>query len=317
MKKIFMGIFLLLTGVPSHAWAEAAIDCPPQAVAPNAEQTRSAMRAARDRGFLWRISKSGHTSYLYGTMHVSRMEWMFPGPQVSQALAASGVMALELDLLDPEIRRRMAEGMAALKGAVLPEALSRRMQRQMQAECVPPEQANGMIPEVQLATLSMAAGRRDGIDPAYAIDLILAGYGHSVGMKVVSLETPEGQLGTLQMETPKDTIALVESDLEEIEKGHARVMLNRIAKVWGDSDVAAMERYNEWCECMKTEVDRKMMKRLLDDRNPALAQRIDALHDEGKPVFAAVGSLHMFGLLGLPTLMEQRGYRVERVDFGR
>jgi uncharacterized protein len=55
------------------------------------------------------------------------------------------------------------------------------------------------------------------------------------------------------------------------------------------------------------------MKRALDDRNPALAEHIDALHQSGKQVFAAVGSLHMFGPLGLPALMAKRGYRVERV----
>ncbi len=76
-----------------------------------------------------------------------------------------------------------------------------------------------------------------------------------------------------------------------------------------------MEHFNEWCECLNTEIERAMMKRLLDDRNPDLAEHIDALHESGKQVFAAVGSLHMFGAVGLPVLMAKRGYRVERVDF--
>ncbi len=42
------------------------------------------------------------------------------------------------------------------------------------------------------------------------------------------------------------------------------------------------------------------MKRLLDERNPALAERIDALHAGRQAVFAAVGSLHMVGPNGLP-----------------
>jgi uncharacterized protein YbaP (TraB family) len=58
-----------------------------------------------------------------------------------------------------------------------------------------------------------------------------------------------------------------------------------------------------------------MMKRLLDDRNPNLAGRIDAIHKSGKNVFAAVGSLHMFGEIGLPALMKKRGYQVEQVNF--
>jgi len=76
-----------------------------------------------------------------------------------------------------------------------------------------------------------------------------------------------------------------------------------------------MARFNEWCDCLNTGIEREMMRRLLDGRNPGLADRIDALHRGGRQVFAAVGSLHMFGPLGLPALMEKRGYRVERVGF--
>ena len=66
-----------------------------------------------------------------------------------------------------------------------------------------------------------------------------------------------------------------------------------------------MEHYSEWCDCMNTENERELMKRMLDDRNPKLADRIDALHASGKRVFAAVGSLHMFGATGLPLLMSE------------
>jgi uncharacterized protein YbaP (TraB family) len=31
---------------------------------------------AQDRGFLWRISKGGHTSHLYGTVHIAKQGWM-------------------------------------------------------------------------------------------------------------------------------------------------------------------------------------------------------------------------------------------------
>jgi len=57
------------------------------------------------------------------------------------------------------------------------------------------------------------------------------------------------------------------------------------------------------------------MRRMLDERNPGLANGIDAIHASGKTVFAAVGSLHMIGKLGLPALLSERGYKVERVDF--
>ena len=51
-----------------------------------------------------------------------------------------------------------------------------------------------------------------------------------------------------------------------------------------------------------------------DDRNVALAERIDALHAQGRRVFVAVGSLHMGGGTGLPKLLADKGFAVERVN---
>jgi hypothetical protein len=55
------------------------------------------------------------------------------------------------------------------------------------------------------------------------------------------------------------------------------------------------------------------MQTLNDDRNPALADGIEALHRDGRGVFAAVGALHMTGAKALPTLLQQRGFTVRRV----
>jgi uncharacterized protein len=122
-------------------------------------------------------------------------------------------------------------------------------------------------------------------------------------------------LNLLQMRNPAETISFVEDNLDELETGRSRTLLKRFASVWANADYAEMSRYNEWCECVSTENEREVMKRLLDERNPDLAAHIDALHAGGKRVFAAVGSLHMFGPIGLPALMAKRGYRVEPVDF--
>jgi uncharacterized protein YbaP (TraB family) len=110
---------------------------------------------------------------------------------------------------------------------------------------------------------------------------------------------------------------MVESGLAELEGGRARPMLMRIVQAWADADHDTLMHYDDWCECRSTAADVEAMKRLLDDRNPPLAERIDALHASGGPVFAAVGSLHMVGPLGLPALLAQRGFTVERVEYTR
>jgi uncharacterized protein YbaP (TraB family) len=278
---------------------------------------QTGLRNARDRGFLWRIVKDGRSSYLYGTVHVAKLDWVFPGPKTMQALNASDTVALELDLLDPALQRRMADAIAARHEPALPAALTQRLQRQAQAECIAPEALAGLGPILQIATLSSLVGRRDGIDPAYGIDLFIASLAHTAKKNTVSLETPELQLETLTNDPDTPLAALVESGLDELESGRARPLLNRLVRIWADADDAELGRYESWCDCLKTDADRRAMRRMLDDRNPALAAGIDALHASGQQVFAAVGSLHMIGPKGLPALLAERGYRIERIKPAR
>ena len=310
LRTLRVGFFSALAWIPASR-AQAPADCPPVASELTPERVKAGMSAARDRGFLWRISKGEHSSYLYGTIHAAKLDWMFPGPTVVDAMRDTDTVALELDVLDPVIQRRLAVAMSAARGFALPQPLVERLRRRMKVECIDPDTLSRMGPELQVASLTVVAARRDGLDPAYSIDLMLAGLGRSNQKAVISLETPESQLQALQLPSAEAAIAFVESALDDLEAGRTRPILNRIAAIWAAGDQRQLARYDEWCECRKTSAERAAMKRLLDDRNPALADSIDALHSSGRSVFAAVGSLHMMGPLGLPALMTKRGYKVE------
>lgn len=305
-----------LSATPARA-ADESTTCPPQAAVHTADRVERGMREARDRGFLWRISKDGRSSYLYGTIHAARQEWMYPGPTIVEAIRGSDTLALELDVLDPAIQQRLAASIGSRRSDPLPPALVRRLDQRLAVECVDAATWGRFAPEFQVASLTVLAARRDGFDPSYAIDLVLAGLARDLGKPVVSLETPEAQMQALQMPTHAETIAFVDDALKDLEAGRARPMLNRIAKVWVDGNYAELSNYAKWCDCLRTRSDRAAMKRLLDDRNPGLAASIDALHVGGKQVFAAIGSLHMIGPNGLPALMKKRGYKVEQGDFDR
>jgi|CXWL01.1.fsa_nt_gi uncharacterized protein YbaP (TraB family) len=289
--------------------------CPPEARPPSPAQIEEGMKNARDRGFLWRATKEGRTSYLYGTIHVGRVEWMFPGPELMRAVRASDVVALELDVLDPALARRLQQGMTLKPEHDLPKALKERLRAQLKAACLPEELLLTMSPEMVATTISVMSARREGFDPSYGIDMIYAGLARGQGKPVASLETPDLQLALLLGQTPAEVVAAVEAVLPDLEKGKASPLVARMARMWANSQLGELENYEQWCECLDTPDEREMMKRLLDERNPGLARNIDALHAEGKEVFAAVGSLHMVGPLGLPSLLRERGYKVERVDF--
>lgn len=305
----------LAAGLAGTATAADAPSCPPSAQAPSAAQQRAAERAARDRGFLWRIEQGGRTSWLYGTIHVARHEWTVPGPRLAEALRHARVLALELDLADPQALADALRAAAGPGGKALPAPLHERLLRRLAAECLPAALAELLPPTLQAATLGALAGRREGLDPAWAIDLALSQRAHAAGTRVVALETLGEQLAALQGPDGAESLRFVERTLDELDSGRALAPLRRIADSWARADLATLERWPVWCDCLDTPADRALMARLLDERNATLAVRIDALHRDGGAVLAAVGALHLIGPRGLPALLAARGYRVERVPF--
>jgi uncharacterized protein YbaP (TraB family) len=314
---IAAGLSLCAPGPALAQPASGAAGCPPAAIPLDADRLESGMRDAVDHGFLWRIAKDGRTSYLYGTLHAARPAWMFPGPRTTAALEASEVLALELDLLDADVRERLIKAANARPDERLPAPLATRIEKRMAAECVDAAAMRAFVPEFQVASLAVMAARREGLDPSYAIDLILALMARDLGKTTTSLETPEAQIAALRMPTREATIEFVTSGLDELDAGKSGPMLAHMASAWTDGNLAELEGYERWCDCLNTAAERASMKRLLDDRNPLMAAALDKLHGGGRSVFAAVGSLHMIGPRGLPALMRERGYVVEQVRFAR
>lgn len=313
VRAWLLALAFVLAALVAPGLARAQANCPPAAEPPAIDVL--ALGDHPDHGFLWRIEKGGRSSWLYGTMHVARREWATPGGTVLAAIVGSDVVALELDVLDPAIMRRMMAAMAPRPQDAVDNALKARLIAQIKAACLPEQLLTVMSPEMASTSLVVMAARREGLDPAYAIDRSLAAAGREIGRAVVSLETPEQQVAALRSRSRAQAQESISQTLDSLENGEAVPLLRRMADVWAEGRFSELDRYEEWCMCMTTEAERALMKRLLDERNPAMAQRIDAMHNSGKRVFAAVGSLHMIGPTGLPQLLAKRGYKVERVEF--
>ena len=288
--------------------------CPPVATAPTPDALMAAVRSARDRGALWTIEKDGRQSWLYGTIHIGNLEMSAPGPKVAQALRAADTIAVEVDVTDPATMQAIHASDPA-RMPPTPPALSDRLKAQARRACLPWEHISG-IPAVMAAiALTTLDGRWDGLDPAYASELMLIGVARSTGKSLRALETAETQRGALLAVTPERQIQMLDEVLAALEQNRARPALATIARAWSAGDLATIAAYDQWCLCTVTAEDRADFERVVFDRNPGLAAAVDLLHREGRRVFAAVGIAHMVGDRGLPALMAGLGYRVQRVRF--
>ncbi|HET9823144.1 MAG TPA: TraB/GumN family protein [Burkholderiaceae bacterium] len=291
-------------------------DCPPMPIAPSTADIQAAAVQARDRGALWRLTRDGRSSYLYGTIHVGRLAWAMPGPQLRAALGGTDIVALEIDPTDPQLAPRLAAPAAA--PATLDAALGQRLARRLDAACLPAPARTaiaGQHPALQAITLGVLEARWEGLDAGYAQEFMLAGLARAAQRRIVSLETPESQLAALLPRDEAELRHMLEQALEQLERGQARRAIARLAAAWERGDLEELAAYERWCECAIDEADRRALARLLDERNPGLAEGIDALHRAGGRVLAAVGALHMVGPKALPELLRARGYAVERVVY--
>jgi len=293
------------------ASAVTPAQCPPAPQQPTATQLQSAQREARDRGFLWRITKQGRSSYLFGTLHVGKLPWIFAGPRLQQAIAGTDTLALEIDITDPALLRSPPP--SATAPLTLPEPMRERLARQVDLACLPEHALDHLNPLMQAVTLTVLSARWEGLDANYAQEIVLATTARVQQRPIVALESVQSQMAVLLPSDPDEARRLLDQALEQLERGRTRPLLRRLAEAWADGRLRELEDYEAWCECADSAEDRAFWRRLNDDRNEPMAARIDALHGDGKRVLVAVGALHMTGEHGLPRLMAARGYTVERL----
>lgn len=286
-------------------FASAHAACPPPLAQPSPEQVASWTARAPDRGVLWRISKGGHSSYLFGSLHMGRVDWAYPGPALRAAWAATEVLAVELDPAD------VGPALAALpREAPLPAALARQLQTQLEAACLPAAALQALPAMLQLTTLSLVEARRDGFDAAFGQDLMLMAWARAEGRPVQSLETVQEQLEALSPPVAERD-SVIAGSLQQLRRGQVRAPMRKLAEVWSRGDLKTLADYPRWCGCADTPAERAWMARVNDGRNGPLAARISALHGAGQRLLVAVGALHMTGPQALPRLLAAEGFTVE------
>ena len=277
--------------------------CPPEPAPLPAE--RLAARA-RDRGLMWTLQRDGRTSYLYASLHVGRPDWAAPGPRLRAALAQVDAVALELDPLD-----RDAWQMPPMPELPLDAALRRRLEAQAAAVCLPPGALATTHPLLQTSTYMLLRARSLRLDVRYGQEMLLSQWARDRGLPVLALETLQGQLEALLPADEEAARHELRANLRQLERPASLLRtLDTMVSVYDRGDLARLNRYAEWCDCVTDAADRTALRRINDGRNPALAERISELHQRGQSLLVAVGAMHMTGPRALPALLREHGFEV-------
>lgn len=265
-------------------------------------------------GLGWRVADAdGGTAYLVGTIHAAR-ESLYPLPDpINQAFARAEVLVVEVDIgaVDPRAAQRVSaeHGMFPRDGslrALLADDVWTRAAAWGERLGVPARTLDRMRPWLAAVTLVSLEIRRLGLDPDFGIERYFASQARVRSMPIVELESLSEQLTTLAALPPAAQVAFLAGSIPTGDD--FRESAERIVNSWRDGDVDTMTAVLE-----ESYTEPVIYDALMRDRNNRWLPEIEAMLGSGRVHFVAVGALHLVGDDGLVTLLEKRGYRVERL----
>lgn len=266
--------------------------------------------AATEQGLLWRIDGgAGKPSYLFGTIHsddprVNRL----PQP-VQAALDGSDSYVMEVVLDESAIVELTLASMLPPEQSLkdfLDESAYRRTVAAMAGYGYPEAAVARLKPWVVLTTLSTPRSRGGEI-----LDLVLFTRADGLGKRIHGLESVAEQVAVLDQIPIEDQIAALKDTLDH---------LDQLEKVFNDLYDAYLSRNltrlvelsDEHLHFGDREAGEALMKRLIDERNRRMVERLQNRLREGG-AFIAVGALHLPGEEGLIALLRAQGLKVSAV----
>ena len=282
-----------------------------------------------DKPFLWRIEGTV-PSYLYGTIHVPDPRVLELPEVVRRAMDVSDVFNAEIPLdagtqmgmlskimlPQGEDLRKIAgdEVFARLVGAIT-KALSIKLPpgaADILASTLAPMKPWAAMSQVELLEFlpDMMAGRQP-------LDAMLYGMATTAGKDVGGLETVDEQVGVFEAFTIEEQVRMLKASLDDLDKPRpggvspTRQLVNLYLA--GDLGPLAGELNDQYPD--DPALKKKMVARVIDDRNVSLSGRIAALCAKrpAKSYFFAVGALHYAGDTGILTQLTKKGFKITRL----
>jgi uncharacterized protein YbaP (TraB family) len=261
-------------------------------------------------GLLWEISKTGQPpAYLFGTIHSEDPEVLDLPAAVTEAIAASNSIVLEI-LMDADAMKYSSTAMLMMDGRLLADVIGLPLYEQVavaiETRGIPDLVLNHMKPWAAAVTLSTPA-----LKTGEVLDRVLYQDAVQQGKAVYGLETLQEQLGLFDSMPEADQIALLRDAVDNFPELAA--MQAALLAAYKQRDLGGLLAiYEASMQGGDQRLAEDFQRRLVDDRNQRMVERMQPYLQQGK-AFVAVGALHLPGKTGLLERLQQQGYTVTRV----
>lgn len=268
--------------------------------------------AAQAEPALWRVTGGDSTVWLFGSVHLLPEGGFEVAGALADALEGADRVCLEIDTGATD---EAAQAMATLGRAVDPEGRdlfellgpdADRVRDAAEDADVPIESLAMFEPWFAGITVSVMALQSHGFDAQHGVEQVVQAEARKTGKPTCGLETLEGQLDlldTLPAGLQAEILLQAIDEAAEIER-----LIKPLVAAWQDGDERGLERsleedFGEYPE---------LAERLIYRRNERWASQVEEMLDGDEDVLLVVGAMHLVGERGLPALLAERGFSVER-----
>jgi hypothetical protein len=266
---------------------------------------------------LWRVSDADSSVWLFGSIHILDKDRDWRTPRFDAALAEADhvyfEIVLDMDAYATLTRLSMLYG-SNRDGRTLSDYLTQEQQDRLQAfldeHGLLREQVEPMRPwlaDLTFMATSMVGGGEGGMGRQAGVELQLLDEIAEDRRK--ELETAEIQF---RMFAGVPDAQQVDSLMRTIENADSPEQeLGSVAELWHSGDVDALARL---MNASMGSTDSPMYRRLLTDRNRRWTTEIAEMLANNEDAMIVVGAGHLAGPVGVPTLLSEAGFKVERMD---
>jgi uncharacterized protein YbaP (TraB family) len=273
---------------------------------------------APQRGTLYRVRHQGNTAYLFGTIHVGKPAFFPLEDEVTRALARASKLVIELDVRDGESFQQAVQkhGIYAAGDSIdrhLSADTLRQLRQALDRSGIPFENVARMKPWLVANLLLGLDLERHGFQRSEGIEFFLLSLAKEQTKTVQELESAEYQLSLYDAMTHAEQEQYLRENLAQLRDGNALRKAQAMIDAWGSANDKAFEEMLRESLNEKTLSSEFTQRVLLDQRNPEMANKIEALLRNDETTFVGVGLLHLIGETGVPRLLRERGYEVEKL----
>lgn len=305
---------ILLCCSTSAAAADAALSSEQ-----HTQQTAaSTPKAERAHGRLYRVQRGAQRGYLFGTVHVGKPS-LFPlSLEVSRALSEADELVVELDTRTNAGFDSAALAHGSYRGAdtiaqhVSPATLA-QLRSVLHGAGISVRSVGHMKPWLLANLLLGLELQRHGYDRSHGVEAYLLSSAARQGARITELESADYQLALFDTLTDAESERYLVDTLDGLTDGSALRKARTVLRAWRFGGAATLDEVMADATADDSVGARFTRTTLLGKRNPDMVASIETIMNGGRTAFVGVGLLHLLGANGLPELLMQRGFQVERV----